>query len=531
MRIFQGWEMWQVGLSKVGKLLPLVAIFLAGAVVAGEPRVVTTGQMELEFRDGWLTRWKNKLTDEEIRFGSGKLIPESASAEFLKADDSTAALTQAGASIWAVRVPRGSVAVMHGAAGVFRQRYLLIQAAHSGLLLMLDDPRLACRASLERDDARRASTLTFHTTAPSQTPARWLIKQYIGSSNWGAQHRLNYLTSSQNLKLSDRRPTAWAQNIVFITLDPPWCQPVAGLGWGQSREVHHAWLDNLQRVVDPDKLMFCVRNVSTTAGLASPYAVLMTGRVRRMGYHVMLRFAPSGESLPQRGDNEMERQAQVGAIIGALRAVDADAVWLEDFPVDDVAGESQLVRQLRAELDQQGLSTVALGVAGEPPEAALPYLDFSGETDPAVAVLLRGGPTCSAPPPPYDQLCGQAPLQAQLGLDALLTDEERLTFGLPPRAPGPLFTRLQFGLFALARWWGENQPRRLEPKFCEPGDLARYRLNDDQVLRLVTVDADTLRLVVDKGGIVADLNKLGWTNNAALLERYGPAFLKDKTEP
>lgn len=513
------------------------AWLLCASALAAEPQVVVTGQMELEFRDGWLTRWRNKLTDEEIRFGAGPTIPEARGSEFLKADETTAALTQAGATVWAMSAPHDRAAVVHGEAGAMRQRYLLIQAGKSGLLVMLDDPQQACRASLERTEARQTSTLTFRATvaAPDQGPARWLIRQYVGGANWGAQHRLNYLTHTYTITAPDKRPTAWLQNISLVVADPPWCSAVTGLGWGRSLEVHHAWLDNLQRIADPEKVLFCARNWCTAAGGPAPYAVLMAGRARRLGYHVALRI-PLLANNPQRPeeqrlDNEAWQHAKVGEILAAVCATDADAVLLEDSPAEALAGGSQFIQLLRSELDQRGLTMVALGVEGEPAEAALPCLDFFGGTDGALATLKRGSPVRATPATPHDLLRGDAPLQTQIELEALLTDEERQAFGLALPAPAKPFTRLQFGLFALARFWGENQPRVLEPKYFEAGDLLRYRLNNDRILRLVSTAPDTLRLAYENGEVLTELTKAGWLNNAALLDQHSPVFLKDKTEP
>lgn len=517
----------------------LAALFFAGAAVADEPRVVVTGQMELEFRDGWLTRWKNKLTDEEIRFGSGTPIPEAAAAVFVKADEATAALTLPGPAVWGLRVPLAQAAALHAEAGPLQQRYVLIQARSSGLLLQLEDPKLVCRAALERDDAARESKLTFRATTADQTPARWLIKQYVGGANWGAQHRLDYLQRTQPCVPPEKRPTAWMQNVVFVVTEPVWCQPVsvAGVGWKKSLEIHHEWLENLLRVVEPDKLLFCTRNWGAEFGAPTPYAALMSGRARRSGFHVMLRMLPVANSQrqfeAQRFENEAFRLAKIGEILAAVRAMEADAVLLEGLPDGTPAGEREFFRLLRAEFDQNGLTAVAIAVAGEPSEAALPFVDLAGGGL-TLRTLTRGGPALEAEAGPTPGAIREALLrntvfQSPFALDALLTDENGQMFGLPPRTAAP-FTRLQFGLFALARWWGENQPRMLEPKFFEPADLARYRLNNDRVVRLTAPDASTLRLAYDQGEPLAELTATGWTNNAALLEQHGPAFIKDKAE-
>ena len=232
-----------------------------------------------------------------------------------------------------------------------------------------------------------------------------------------------------------------------------------------------------------------------------------------MGYHIQLRL----NACP-RLEGEAGRYAKVGEMVAALRGLSADAVLLEDLPSDMGVGERQFFQLLRSELDQNGMSAVALGVAGEPTEAALPYLDFCGGADTALVILTRGNPAHAMPPLPMP-----------LSLEALLTDTELQSFGLPPRATRQPFTPRQFSMFALARFWGENQPRMLEPKFFESGDHARYRLNNERTLRLFSTDAQTLRLAYDSGEVLADLVGGNWTNNTALLEQYGPAFLKDKT--
>jgi len=291
------------------------------------------------------------------------------------------------------------------------------------------------------------------------------------------------------------------------------------------------------RVVDADKLLFCTRNWGAEFGTPSPYAALMSGRARRSGFHVMLRLLPLVSSQQrfeaQRFENETFRHAKVGEILAAVRAMDADAVLLEGLPEGEQAGEREFFKLLRAEFDQNGLTAIAIAVAGEPSEAALPFVDLAGGGL-TLRTLTRGGPTLDAEAGPTpgtirEALMRNTVFQAPFTLDTMLIDENRQMFGLPPGTAAP-FTRLQFGLFALARWWGENQPRMVEPKFFETADLARYRLNNDRVLRLTAPNATTLRLAYDQGETLADLTATGWTNNAALLDQHGPVFLKEKPE-
>ncbi|MCX7010782.1 MAG: hypothetical protein NTY53_26665 [Kiritimatiellaeota bacterium] len=127
-----------------------------------------------------------------------------------------------------------------------------------------------------------------------------------------------------------------------------------------------------------------------------------------------------------------------------MRALDADALLL-DMAGGELADERDFFRLLRSELDQNGMTAVALGVEGEPSEAVLPVMDFAGGRDQSWQTLVQK----------------MSPSE-RLDLDSFLTDEEQQSFALPPRAPGALFTRQQFATFALARWWGENLPRLLE---------------------------------------------------------------------
>jgi len=171
--------------SKAWKMVGLLLTLLGSALNADEPRLVVTSQLELEFRDGWLTRWKNKLTDEEIQFGRGRAIPEATGGTLLKADEAAVALTQSGAAVWAIRLPRDRVTLYHAEGGTLRQRYLLLQGRSGGLLLLLDEPAGACRATLERDEGRKEITLTLRagSTTAEPVPVRWLIRQYVGGAN------------------------------------------------------------------------------------------------------------------------------------------------------------------------------------------------------------------------------------------------------------------------------------------------------------------------------------------------------------
>ncbi|MCX6998410.1 MAG: hypothetical protein NTV49_15330 [Kiritimatiellaeota bacterium] len=260
---------------------------LGGTARAGAPQLVGTAQLELEFRDGWLTRWKNKLTDEELRFGAGAPVTGAHGSEFLKYDESAAALTQAGAAGWSLRVARDQARLVHADPGVQGQRYVLLQGRTGGLLILLDDPALERSVMLERKDGRATTTLTWQSggLAADQNPARWLMRQYIGEANWGAQHWHDYLASAQDVKPADQRPTGWAQQVACVVADPPWCRQMTNndMTWDQSMAIHRAWLDNLQRVVDPEKLLFVVREWAAAGGAPDPYFAQMAGPVRRAG--------------------------------------------------------------------------------------------------------------------------------------------------------------------------------------------------------------------------------------------------------
>ena len=525
-------------LGFAARLAALVALARADVAAAGPAQTVVTAQLELEFRDGWLTRWKNKLTDEELRFGAGPAVAEARGSEFLKYDESAAALTQAGAAGWSLRVARDQAQLVHAAPGTQAQRYVLLQGRTGGLLILLDDPALERSATLERNDARAATTLTWQSggLAADQNPARWLIRQYIGEANWGAQYWLDYLARARALTPADQRPTGWAQQVACVVADPPWCRPVTNndVAWDRSMAIHRAWLDNLQRVVDPEKLLFVVSDWAAAGGAPDPYFTQMAGPARHAGYHVALRLPPwallgTNNTAVSRASGEY-----VGAALAAVRATVADAVLLDFAPPAPLGAQREMLKRLRLTLNQNGLTQVALGVAGEASEGVLPLVDFQGVGPAAGGVFARGLRT----PPVADAaamaalLRANAPLPVRLSLAALLTEEEIQSFGLPPRAPTRPFTRFHYGVFALARFWGELQPRLLEPKRFEPGDLVRYQLNDGRVLRLLAADAQTLRLAFAQGDVLADLSLAdGWKNNAALLEKYGPVFLRDLTAP
>ena len=510
---------------------------LGGAAWAGAPQIVTTAQLELEFRDGWLTRWKNKLTDEELRFGSGSAVAAARGSELLKYDASAAALTQSGLAGWSLRVGRDQARLLHAEAGPQAQRYVLVQGRTGGLLILLDDPALERGVTLERRDGRSTTTLTWQSGGREveRNPARWVIRQYIGDANWGAQRWLDHLSRAPAATPLERRPTAWAQQVACVVPDPPWCRPETNnnLAWDQSMALHRAWLDNLQRVVDPDKLLFLVNGWATAGGAPDPYFTQMAGPVRQAGYHIALRLPPCPSGDPGDPAGRRARDEFVGAALAAVRATMADAVLLAWAAPMPLAAQRDLIQRLRLTLDQNGLTRVALGVAGEASEGVLPLADFQG----AVAAPSLFGVRSLDAPPVTDAaalaalLRAHAPLALSFSLPALLSSEELQAFGLPPRPSARPFTRFQYGALALARFWSELQPRRLEPKTLAPGDVARYQLNDGRVLRLLSAGGAALRLELEPGGVLAELHPAdGWKNHAALLDPYGPVFLKEAVE-
>jgi len=511
----------------------VLAAALAGAAAAGAPQSVATAQLELEFRDGWLTRWRNKLTDEELRFDAGAPVAAARGSEFLKFDESAAALTQSGAAGWALRVKTGQAQLLHAAAGPLAQRYVLLQGNSGGLLLLLDDPALERAAALERDAGRGGTTLTWRADAPANAPpVRWLLRQYIGGANWGAQHWLDYLARTQAIPPPDRRPTAWARGIACVVADPPWCRPAAdpAASWDQSLALHRLWLDRLARVVDPDKVLFVAGQWADANGAPAPYAALLAGAARRLGYHLALRLPPWTPGDGRTADGDRQRGACLGAALAAARALGADALLVSFAPAGAPAAQRDWLQRLRRLLDQDGLIQVALGVAGEASEAALPLVDFQGGGAAASAFFARGLEV----PAPADAaalaalLPAQAPLPVRLPPAALLTAADYQACGLPPPAAGPACTRFLYDTLALARCWSELQPRLLEPKYFAAGDLARFRLTDGRVLRLTAAGPGTLRYAWADGGVLAELNApAGWTNNAALRGRYAPLLLDE----
>ncbi len=123
--------------------------------------------------------------------------------------------------------------------------------------------------------------------------------------------------------------------------------------------------------------------------------------------------------------------------------------------------------------------------------------------------------------PPYDQL--------------EVTDIYRKqSIGNPKssiRKNGRIFSKFDYGKFALARFWGTLTPQIQPPGQWQPGDIGRYTLNDGKTLRVYRADPQTLRWEYVGGPVLTELDLFeGWKNDALLMKGYEPLWLKNQID-
>lgn len=100
------------------------------------------------------------------------------------------------------------------------------------------------------------------------------------------------------------------------------------------------------------------------------------------------------------------------------------------------------------------------------------------------------------------------------------------------RTDGKILNAFNYGEFALARWWQQNQPRFAPLPEWQKGDVARYRLADGRsfTVRRNEKNPLVLNLAVD-GRILADIDIFGgWENADTLLTDHGPEFLRNQID-
>ncbi len=195
----------------------------------------------------------------------------------------------------------------------WRQRWYLIQGKTGGLLIYCDDPAFDSRQALEWDLSRKGfMTLTNRSMgcAPLSsdlTSSKWVIRQYEGWINEGAQLYQDFLAKTYDVTPLEQRPTAWVANLAFCInkpaafRPPPYVGP-GGVGsynynsdWTESLKASKEWLESLAKVVEPDKVMFYTtgwRQAGNDNNFPSndidPYFVYTCRMARQLGFHVML---------------------------------------------------------------------------------------------------------------------------------------------------------------------------------------------------------------------------------------------------
>ncbi len=197
----------------------------------------------------------------------------------------------------------------------WRERYFVVQGQKGGIIIQVDDPALDHFNAVEMEDSKfpREVVLTQRSIASPNWAShyegsKWTITQYDGWVNNAAQIRRDYIVKAFDLKPLAERPTAWAQNLAFTWVRAPFTTPPLSFpgtanspdyteNWDENLKLVDQWLDNLAKVVEPDKVMFYVNwwryaahDTMFPEHSIDPFFAFAVGHARKRGYHVMLHF-------------------------------------------------------------------------------------------------------------------------------------------------------------------------------------------------------------------------------------------------
>lgn len=196
----------------------------------------------------------------------------------------------------------------------WRQRFYIIQGQKSGLLIYVDDPEMDHFSVVEMDKKNfpRDVVLTHRSMASPPwatryTGNKWKIVQYDGWVNQATSLFQKHLIKAYDLKPISGRPTAWVNNVDWSFVRAPFTSPILNFpkssdpnyteNWEQNLKLVDQWLENVSKVLDPDKVMFYVNwwryaahDTMFPEHSVDPFFAMAVGKVRKMGYHVMLHF-------------------------------------------------------------------------------------------------------------------------------------------------------------------------------------------------------------------------------------------------
>lgn len=101
----------------------------------------------------------------------------------------------------------------------------------------------------------------------------------------------------------------------------------------------------------------------------------------------------------------------------------------------------------------------------------------------------------------------------------------------PARKNGKVFDKFDYDRYALARFWADQVPRQAPLGQWEKGDIVRYVLKDGRTLRITRSAPTTLRWAFADGAVLAEMDLFdGWKNDAELMKKYEPVFLKNQID-
>lgn len=231
----------------------------------------------------------------------------------------------------------------------WRQRYYMVQGRTGGLLIYVDDPQFEHRPALEFRKTGKGLVLSNRSIknppwTDSYTGCRWVIRQYNGWVNAGAQIYQDYLMRAYGITPLKDRPTGWVTTLAYCNVKPGMGTPLPFPGkpntynfstdWEKTIAHHTQWLQNAAQVLKPASVMiydtgwnYSGMDSTYPDHSINPLLAYTMPVLRGMGYHYMLHFNCHFAYAPSAGfkrfiENQWKQQGREdmpGLSVCALR--------------------------------------------------------------------------------------------------------------------------------------------------------------------------------------------------------------------
>lgn len=222
-----------------------------------------------------------------------------------------------------------------------RSNAYFVQGTKGGLLIYMDnadskhfqafeflpmnDPTYKVGAADFRDHLANGLIVSNRSIQPptaekNYTGPRWVIRQYPGGIQMGAQLYQDFAVKAYHLTPLSERPTAWVQNLGLVFVNSanalrgpktiqgksqPAYDYLSENAWIEGMKEDNAYLERLAKVIDPDKVMFYTtewaeggQDTAFPEFNPDPYVAAAIRKARARGFHVMLHMHNSLVQFP-----------------------------------------------------------------------------------------------------------------------------------------------------------------------------------------------------------------------------------------